>query len=141
MNHQLRRPGGRSFDVDADVWLCALDLALAQGWRPSGFELDSSDRRAFDYVSPRGQEVVEFDARELGRCLEAGLGAVPDRQVPMGGHAFGEDNTADLLQLAASGMSLPDESDRAAREILSGEPRHEALALAQFLSQGGFTLH
>lgn len=131
-------------DVERDVWLCALDLALRGGWRPRGVELaNDRDGRAqpLAYFPARGQRVSEADARDIGQALERALTFVSDRVVSQQSKAFGERNTSDLLSRAAEGAPIQKDKTEAALQVLSGPPKAEAIELVKFLAGGGFTLH
>ena len=132
--------------VDTDLWLCVLDIALLQGWRPRGTKgPDAALRRSsthprrwepLAYFLPYGQTIDAADAREIARCSSAALPDVPDTEVPMQGMAFGEENTLSLLRLAAAREPIPRPNTVAAFEILSGRPKQEAQALIRFLKYG-----
>lgn len=134
MRHRFHRKGAE-LRVDQDVWLCALDLALSQGWKPAGVE-----PAAESYVTPRGQIVSTADARELARCLTLALEDVPDEVAPLSDQPFGDENTLALLSAAAKGPPPTSTRVAAAREILSGPPKAEAASLVEFLHGGSFTL-
>jgi len=144
IRHRFRRFDGAILDVERDVWLCALDLALRAGWRPRGVEVtDHLDGKVHDlaYFPARGQRVCEEDAREIGQALEAALVFVSDRIVSVQSKSFGERNTSALLGAAADGRPIQEDKTEAALQALSGPPKAEAVELAKFLKGGGFTLH
>ncbi len=138
MRYQLRRDDGDSLNVDSDVWLCALDLALRSGWVPEGVE---SGDDALGYVAPSGQRIREGDASAFAAYLSSALATVPDSEVPMMGKAFGTENTLAMLRVVREGGNIPSEDLPAAAEILSGPPKGEASELASFLSGGAVTLN
>lgn len=136
---------GPSLSVDVDVWLCALDLAVAHGWVPAGTAepRDGAARAKNDpwsYDRGSGRRVAGEDARELARCLEKALPKVPEDVVPMQGRPFGSDHTRELVQRASGGAAVAEEEALAAAEILSGPPKAEALSLIDFLRQGAFSI-
>ena len=111
--------------VDADLWLCALDLAAVRGWKPRGTEPPSgageNDHDRFAYFVPSGQRVVHEDALELASRLREALSDVSDTELPLQGRRFGDENTLDLLTRAAGGiLFVPDLSklDRAEQRNL-----------------------
>lgn len=143
IQHLLRRGDKASLLVDQDVWLCVLDLAVSHGWKPQGTVRgkDGSPRDPLLYSLPRGQQVLEADARELGRCVEVSLSAVSDSIVPMRGKPFGRSNTQSLIRQAVFERQVSAGCASAAAEILSGPPKAEAWRVVDFLKGGGFTLH
>lgn len=127
--------------------MCALDLAIQHGWRPMGTtapdaELEAAASRQMrwapeTYFLPRGQTITARDARELGHYLEVALALVSDREIPLHDGAFGELNTLHAIQLAIAGdHHLPREWSATAKELLSGSPKADAYALAEFLRFG-----
>jgi hypothetical protein len=145
IHHEFKRDDGRVLSVDADLWLCVLDLAAVGGWKPVGTEPpagtgpEGHDRLA--YFEPTGRRVVEADARELARCLDRALPSVSDAEVPLGDRRFGDDNTRDLLARAAAGGALGRDEAQGALELLSGPPKSEAKGLVDFLKGGAFEIH
>jgi hypothetical protein len=136
--------------VDADLWLCVLDFALLQGWRPRGTKAPDSTlcRRSehslqwepLAYFLPHGQTIDAADARDIARFSSTALPHVSDTEVPLQGKAFGDENTLSLLRLAASREDIPKPNTEAAFDILSGPPKQEALALIRFLKCGHITI-
>ena len=130
--------------VDADLWLCALDLATLHGWKPRGIVGDAggrADDTRLEYFRPAGQRVTDEDARELAQGLETALPRVPDSVLELQDRSFGADHTMKLLRRAVQGR-LPRAGDaQAAVEIMSGPPKNEARKLLEFLRGGAFTIH
>jgi hypothetical protein len=117
------------------MWLCALDLALAHGWRPQG-----TDPPEASYVTPRDQRVSKSDAMDLARCLSAGLPTVSGSTVPLTDQPFGDSRTSALIADAMQGNAPTRQRAAAARELLSGAPKTETAVLARFLEAGGFAI-
>ena len=142
----FRHQDGKILNVDPDLWLCALDLAVLHGWRPRGMTApaggqgEGKDWDAFAYYAASGQEIATDDAREIARCLGAALPEVPDQVVPLQGLEFGHENTLALIKRAVRGEAPRDADVQAAMEILSGPPKQEARALIGFLESGSFTI-
>ena len=144
IRHRFRRFDGKTIDVERDVWLCALDLALRGGWKPRGVEVaDEWDNRnqPLAYFPARGQRVSDADARDIGQALEQALTFVSDRIVSQQSRTFGERNTSNLLVKAAEGAQIQKDKTDAALQVLSGPPKAEAIELVRFLEGGGFSLH
>jgi hypothetical protein len=141
----LRSDDGATLRVDADLWLCVLDLGVRHGWVPQGLAAPSSSAGQewdeLSYAEAHGQHVEGADARSLADSLGPALDEVSDVEIPMRGKAFGEENTRSLLGKAHAGRTIRWPKVLAAAEILSGAPKTEAKALAQFMTRGGFTLH
>ncbi|HVS18352.1 MAG TPA: hypothetical protein VMT18_07120 [Planctomycetota bacterium] len=129
--------------VDSDLWVAVLELAATHGWQPSGTEPSSradAGREPLQYAEPSSQRIARDDAHRLAQGARRGLASVPEDELPLGGQPFGGARTLDLIRRAASGELGPDVNARAAIEVLSGPPRPDAVALLEFLEQGGFTL-
>ena len=92
------------------------------------------------YFLPCGQTIDGKDAREFARCSAAALAGVSETEVPLQGKAFGEENTLELLRLAAAKSEIPRANTEAALELLSGAPRIEAQALIRFFQGGHVTI-
>lgn len=150
IHYLFQRPDGARIHVDADLWLCLLDLALIEGWRPQGTRHpDGALRRASShpipweplaYFVPCGQSIEGKDARELARCCSIALESVSDAEVPLQDEVFGEEHTLELLRLGAAREEVPRESARAAFELLSGSPKADAAVLLRFLQVGVVTI-
>jgi hypothetical protein len=140
MRRLFQRGDGRILHVDADLWLCALDLAAVHGWKPHGTmppvgsASELEDRLAYHRTD--GRRLLREDASALATSLEAGLRHVRDSEVPLHGKSFGEEHTLALLSRAAAGETLDAEMGDAAAELLSGPPKSEAWVLVDFLRGG-----
>lgn len=144
MHHSLMRTDGGAIQVDADLWLCALDLAAVGGWKPQGTQPPTGEDLAgdrFAYYEPDRRRVLGEDASEFAKYLELALAEVSDAVVPMAGNEFGDEWTLTLLTKAAGGQALLAEQAAAAKEILSGPPKSDARELVQFLRGGEFSIH
>jgi hypothetical protein len=144
IRHLFESDDGFKLHVDADLWLCALDLAVFSGWKPDGVGPPANSAGDWDpltYGVPYGQKVGTQDAKGLANCLTNGLELVPDAEVPMRGKAFGEENTRGLIGKAHDGRSITRPKLPAAAEILSGSHKAEARDLVDFMARGAFTLH
>ena len=129
--------------VDCDVWLCALNLAALGGWQPRGTTCERENSHRFDamaYFEPGGRLIAADDAEQISRCLVRALADVPDAAMPLGGRPFGDEHTLNLLRRAARGDEIGKDQVTASRELLSGAPKQEALALASFLLGGEFSI-
>jgi hypothetical protein len=115
-----------------------LDCAARSGWTPIATPADRA--RGPSYARPAGLEVCAEDATNLARSLSAVLPKIQDEPLALGGHAFGEKHTEDLLARRARGEDLRDEDVRAALELMSGPPKRDAERLARFLAGGAFTV-
>lgn len=144
--HTLRRADGATLHIDPNLWLCLLDLALGQGWRPTGtlapdqeLEAEQGVEQRWEpaaYFLARGQTIEGDDAKELGACALEGLRAVQSDEVPLRGGSFGPDNTLESVQLAMDGQRVPRENCESAYELLCGPPKEPAEALASFVNDG-----
>jgi hypothetical protein len=149
IRHRFTSEDGSELQVDADLWLCALDLAVFSGWKPDGIDEPADDAwkqtagewDRLEYGVPRGQRIGATDASGLASSLTQGLELVPDAEVPMRGKAFGEENTRGLIGKAHDGRAIQRPKLPAAAEILSGSHKADARALAEFMARGAFTLH
>jgi hypothetical protein len=146
MRHRLRRTDGASLLVDTDLWLCLLDTALLEGWRPRGTRFPDPELcrestheirwEALAYFLPCGQSIEGEDARELARCCDQALTRVSDTEIPLQARVFGAQNTLSLLRRAAAREDIPRDHVEAAFELLSGPPKRQALELIRFLRLG-----
>ncbi len=93
-----------------------------------------------NYFLPCGQRIDGKDARELARCWALALEGVSGTEVPLQGKTFGEENTLELLRLAAARADIPRENTEAALELLSGAPKNDARSLIRFFQDGHVTV-
>ena len=139
----LHRSGRTPLSVDPDLWIAALEIATAHGWRPFGtLELKGTGRPdPMGYLQSGPTRVTHEDALRLGEGLKKGLDLVPADMLPLQGGPFGEENTIQLLNRASKG-EIPELNEvSTAIEVMSGPPRKDAESLATFMGQGEFILN
>ena len=138
MLHKLRR-GETEHLTDADTWLCTLDIAAFHGWTPPKDAVHAPPGTG-SYVRPAGLRVSTDDAQNLAQSLGAELPEISDQELPLTNQPFGEEHTQSLLARRVDGKSVGDDDIQAARELLSGSPKRDAVRLADFLKGGAFTV-
>lgn len=109
------------------------------GWVPLGTR-HSEAPSVTTYTHPAGATFAAEDALTIASSLEAELPAIDDEEQPLGDHPFGEEHTETLLTRRGVGQAIADDDVRAARELLSGAPKRDALELAAFLKGGAFSI-
>ncbi len=134
--HTLHR-GDELYQVETDLWLAVLDLAMVSGWAPPESDPESEDQpKAVAYATPAGLELSGDETKALATSILKLLPMISEEELPLSQLPFGYENTKKLLARRAAGEQLPNEEATAAHEMLSGPPKKEVERLAMFLQDG-----